>query len=74
MSAPTTIRDYDIVILGATGYTASICAEYVVKNLPTNLKWAVAGRSESKLRVLVEKLKRMNEDRLPPSTFLDSLF
>jgi len=58
-------RDYDIVLLGATGYTAAICAEYITKTLPTDLKWAVAGRSRAKLDALLEKLKLINPERLP---------
>lgn len=65
--ASTENRVYDIVVLGATGYTARICAEYIARKLPTDLKWAVAGRSESKLQTLVEKLKVINVDRRPPS-------
>lgn len=63
-----TPRDYDIVLLGATGYTAAICAEYIVKTLPTDLKWAVAGRSRAKLEALVQKLKLINPDRLYPGS------
>lgn len=47
-------------------YTASIVTEYIVKQLPTNLKWAVAGRSRKKLELQVDKLKAMNNDRLVP--------
>jgi len=66
---PSSPRGYDIVVLGATGYTATIVAEYITQNLPTDLKWAVAGRSQPKLEALVAKLKIINGDRLPPSTF-----
>jgi len=62
------VRDYDIVLLGATGYTAAICAEYISKTLPTNLKWAVAGRSRDKLEALVQKLAVLNPDRLKPGS------
>lgn len=61
-----TQRQYDIVVLGANGYTAAIATEYIAKSLPTDLKWAVAGRSEKKLESLLEKLKGLNADRLPP--------
>jgi short subunit dehydrogenase-like uncharacterized protein len=60
-------RAYSLVLLGATGYTGKLCAEYITKNLPTNLKWAVAGRSSSKLQDIVEDLKRINPDRLQPN-------
>ena len=61
-----TLREYEIVVLGATGYTAKIVAEYINANLPTNLKWAIAGRSEQKLEVLAKQLRAMNGDREPP--------
>ncbi|KFY89419.1 hypothetical protein V500_05705 [Pseudogymnoascus sp. VKM F-4518 (FW-2643)] len=62
----TTTREYDIVVLGASGYTASIAAEYIAKNSRTGLKWAIAGRSRGKLEVLAEKLKTINPDRIQP--------
>ena len=58
-----TPREYDIVVLGANGYTATIVAEYITKNLPTNLRWALAGRSRKKLEALVARLKVINGDR-----------
>ncbi|KAI1099325.1 Saccharopine dehydrogenase-domain-containing protein [Jackrogersella minutella] len=57
-------RKYDVLLLGATGYTGSLTAEYIVRHLPTNLKWAVAGRSKSKLETLAEKLKGLDPERL----------
>lgn len=57
---------YEIVLLGATGYTAAICAEYLAANLPTNFNWAIAGRSASKLDLLALKLDRKYPDRRPP--------
>lgn len=59
-------RKYDILLLGATGYTGSLTAEYIVRHLPTNLKWAIAGRSRSKLETLARKLKDLDPDRLQP--------
>lgn len=59
-------RQYDIILFGATGYTGAYCAEHIVENLPTNLKWAVAGRSHQKLSNAVEDLKKLNVDREPP--------
>ena len=57
---------YEIVLLGATGYTGKVCAEHITSCLPTNLKWAVAGRSRDKLELLVDELKALNADRLQP--------
>lgn len=59
-------RIYSLVLLGATGYTGRLCAEHIIKHLPTNLKWAVAGRSFSKLQGVLDGLSKINPDRLPP--------
>lgn len=59
-------RQYDLVVLGATGYTGKFTAENVATNLPTDLKWAVAGRSREKLEQVVSKLKTLNPDRRQP--------
>lgn len=66
--------EYDIVLLGATGYTGRLCAEYITRKLPTDLKWAVAGRSASKLSAIVNELKSFNSDRRPPGTSVGHLF
>ncbi|KAI1608374.1 saccharopine dehydrogenase [Exophiala viscosa] len=59
-------RQYDIVLLGATGYTGKLTAEYITSSLPTNIKWAVAGRNQSKLQSLVDELKSQNSTRSTP--------
>ncbi|KAI0879879.1 Saccharopine dehydrogenase-domain-containing protein [Annulohypoxylon maeteangense] len=59
-------RKYDILLLGATGYTGSLTAEHIVRHLPADLKWAIAGRSKSKLEVLARKLKDLEPERLQP--------
>ncbi|ETI27118.1 hypothetical protein G647_09800 [Cladophialophora carrionii CBS 160.54] len=59
-------RQYDIILLGATGYTGKLTAEYITTNLPTSIKWAVAGRNQSKLSALVNELKSLNSTRSPP--------
>ncbi|MBD8550446.1 saccharopine dehydrogenase family protein [Sphingomonas sp. CFBP 8764] len=43
------MRDFDIVIYGATGFTGRLVAEYLVQAYPTGLSWAMAGRSRAKL-------------------------
>ena len=45
-------REFELILWGATGYTGRLTAEYIVKTLPTGLKWAIAGRTESKLNSL----------------------
>ncbi|KAL2156366.1 hypothetical protein VTH82DRAFT_1111 [Thermothelomyces myriococcoides] len=60
-------RQYDLVVFGATGYTGKYAAQYITTHLPTDLKWAVAGRSQSKLEEVVAECKRLNPDRLQPA-------
>ncbi|MFE6649423.1 saccharopine dehydrogenase family protein [Nocardioides sp. NPDC057772] len=45
----TTSRDLDIVLFGATGFTGGLVAEYLAENAPDGLRWALAGRSLSRL-------------------------
>lgn len=61
-------RQYDIVVFGATGYTGKLTAEHIAANLPTDLKWAIAGRSTAKLEAVAAELKALNPDRVQPGT------
>lgn len=62
-------KQYDIVLLGATGYTGKYCAEHITTHLPTDLKWAVAGRSATKLQAVVDEVKTYNPDRVQPGMY-----
>ena len=42
-------RSHDIVVLGATGFTGRLTAEYLAKNAPADCRWALAGRNQEKL-------------------------
>jgi len=64
----TTAREYELVLLGATGYTGKLCAEYITNRVPTDIRWAIAGRSSSKLTDLCQLLKSCDPDRPEPST------
>jgi short subunit dehydrogenase-like uncharacterized protein len=59
-------RQYELVLLGATGYTGKLTAEYISLHLPTNLRWAIAGRNTEKLQKVVDDLKRTSPDRKQP--------
>jgi len=59
-------RQYELVLLGATGYTGKLCAEHIAQHLPTDLNWAIAGRNEKKLKAIAEELKEINSDRIQP--------
>ena len=61
-------RQYDIVVYGASGFTGKFTCEHIVTHLPTDLKWAIAGRSAFKLHAVVNELKALNSDRTPPGT------
>ena len=62
-------KKYDLVLLGATGYTGKLCAEHISTHLPTGLKWAISGRSEHKLLDLLINLKNLNKDRRQPGSY-----
>jgi len=51
-----TDRRYDIVILGATGFTGALTAEYLAEHAPTDARWALAGRNQAKLEAAREGL------------------
>jgi short subunit dehydrogenase-like uncharacterized protein len=59
-------RQYDIVVFGATGYTGKLTVEHITTELPTDLKWALAGRSASKLEAVAAECKALNPDRVQP--------
>jgi short subunit dehydrogenase-like uncharacterized protein len=40
---------FDLVLYGATGFTGTLAAKYVNSEYGSSLKWAIAGRTQSKL-------------------------
>ncbi|GAA1518794.1 saccharopine dehydrogenase family protein [Kribbella lupini] len=57
-------RRYDVVLLGATGFTGALTAAYLVENAPPGLKLALAGRNQAKLEKLRSDLKAPELDLL----------
>ncbi len=49
-------RDFDIVLFGATGFTGQLTADYLARNAPEGLRWALAGRNQTKLEAVRDKL------------------
>src|SRR5256714_971577 len=49
-------KHYDLVLFGATGFTGSLVADYLAEHAPPTARWALAGRSETKLRTVRERL------------------
>ncbi len=49
---------YDLIILGATGFVGSIVCKYLLSHIASeeNVKWAIAGRSQTKLDNLINTL------------------
>ncbi|KAF2677909.1 hypothetical protein K458DRAFT_349510 [Lentithecium fluviatile CBS 122367] len=60
-------RQYELVLLGATGYTGKLTAEWISTNLPADMKWAIAGRNGKKLQGVIDELKALNPDRKQPA-------
>lgn len=50
--------EFDVIVLGATGFTGALVAEYLSKRygVGDDLRWAAAGRNEQKLAALRESL------------------
>jgi len=43
------IREFDVVVFGATGFTGRLVAEYLQNQYGSSVRWAMAGRSAEKL-------------------------
>ena len=62
----TPARRYDIVLLGATGFTGALTAEYLARHIPPEVRWAVAGRDIGRLERLASQLAFLIPDRGRP--------
>jgi short subunit dehydrogenase-like uncharacterized protein len=49
-------RDFDIVLVGATGFTGGLTADYLAAHAPDDLRWAIAGRNQTKLDAVRARL------------------
>lgn len=49
------VREFDIIVYGATGYTGRLVAEYLTKRVGAPI-WAMAGRSLSKLQQVRDEI------------------
>ena len=49
---------YDLIVFGATGYTGKNVVQYVARSAQEigNVKWAISGRDESKLRKVLSQV------------------
>lgn len=62
-------RKYDIVLLGATGYTGELTAKHVAARFPADVRWAIAGRSKSKLHDLAAELRGLRPNGSQPGMY-----
>ena len=53
-------RDLDVVLLGATGFTGALTAEYLAENAPSGMRWALAGRNRGKLEAVRTRLATLD--------------
>lgn len=49
MTSPTSDRPIAVAVLGATGFTGRLVAEYLARTVGASVPWAIAGRSRAKL-------------------------
>src|SRR3712207_5581559 len=50
------VRDHDLVLLGATGFTGGLTAAYLADRVPPGTRWALAGRDRSRLEGVRERV------------------
>src|SRR5215217_752084 len=50
------MRERDIVLFGATGFTGGLTAEYLARHAPDGLRWALAGRRAGRLAAVRNRL------------------
>jgi short subunit dehydrogenase-like uncharacterized protein len=53
-------RTYDVVVFGATGFTGELTAAYLAEHAPADCRWALAGRSTTKLEAVRSRLAEIN--------------
>ena len=55
------VREYDLIIFGATGFTGQYVVEEVARVADEeNITWAVAGRHVEKLKIILEKAEKVS--------------
>jgi len=60
--APWEEREFDIVLLGATGFTGTLTAEYLANSYGNSIRWAIAGRNKANLEKVKKKLIEIDAD------------
>ncbi|KAF0845221.1 saccharopine dehydrogenase family protein [Nocardia caishijiensis] len=60
-------REFDLVLVGATGFTGGLTAEYLAAQLPSGARWALAGRNPAKLAAVRERLAVIDSAAAEPA-------
>ena len=55
------MRDFDVVVFGATGFAGKLVAEYFAKSYGDSVRWAIAGRSLEKLEAVKAELIELDD-------------
>ena len=53
-------RELDIVLLGATGFTGALTADYLATHAPEALRWGIAGRNADKLAKVRDRVAALD--------------
>ncbi len=64
-------RHLDLVLVGATGFTGGLAAEYLARHAPDDCRWALAGRNLAKLENVRARLATI-EPRLSDLPLLEA--
>lgn len=51
---------FDLVLVGATGFTGGLTADYLAEHAPSGLRWAIAGRNQERLSAVRRRLAARN--------------
>ncbi|KAL6062395.1 Saccharopine dehydrogenase [Balamuthia mandrillaris] len=53
---------FDLIVWGATGFTGTLVAEYLAEHAPADLRWALGGRNEDKLKEVKRRAVALNQN------------
>jgi short subunit dehydrogenase-like uncharacterized protein len=60
------MSEFDVVIWGASGFTGKLIAEYFHKTYAgSEIKWAIAGRNEAKLKTIRDNIAGAEAEEIP---------
>lgn len=61
-------REFDVILVGATGFTGHLVAKWFVQEVSKDLRWAIAGRSQEKLDSIKDSLRKQDHVRSEPTS------